>query len=509
MAQISLSIASGRPLDKRRLRYELARSTSAEVLAGEMKKRLSAMMRSKSLITSDDQLAAQLREIDLHYKLIQELEQSSGVDAIETLFVLTDNLLHLMQRFCKSKEAKLISEIVRDNLKNNLKKDQFRYYEITSYLSEIIIKQRPSPEVIISGFLQQQHHGYYLLHVIEKVRHVLGKEGFQLLKQRLEAILEEYKAKTQGVQGMTTSGVVDTRPQIKQLEEIIKLLYLIQGRTKKFLSFPSSKRHCRSTNKFFYFYKHLSSFRLSYEIMESIIISSLPPTTSHLSKQWYELCSKLLYDLTGDLEKAAQIIRQYLSDVKTSDAVALYLKFCYSSADDGSISDAEREKALLCIKGDIINNFEFKAAVMACLEFKNYNRKCSFLFAQIFDKLMIQRISEASEVQSDIWDKFLSEPWWERYAPLGMLLLCRMLITNRLISKKSKGLSEAFITEVASLVKRSESCAALAFKKGVPHGLLSQEQFIDELGAKDARKMAVLEEALSHSQAWSTRPPTR
>ena len=412
LAKIVLSLVAHSSIDKRRLRYELAREFDPYILGKELKKRSDAWIKIQTTTISSKRVSSLLEEMTLHYSMINPLAAIDPHQAIEALFDMLHGLHNINQRKSYNVPKECYEQIAA------LKSD------FQSLIIQLVNQNTPDPEFMSQNFLKRlPNHGTSYLPLLEGISQALGKEGLTVMATQISSLLEERQKSQKNTPVDYSKSYKD-----QELKEMLEIIPLLSGDTKSYLHQKLSSKERQDINKVARVIKNLSKVGLN-KAAENCFAFFPQSLFAKSGAAGCEAHASLLMHLERK-EEAKELLWNHILTEKNLHSVRLYISHCCPLEKDSDEFDFKKYKQDIDLICDaLIKHFTLEEAARVCLFL---GTEC----ASTFDLLMLRRGSELSHYKDEIWSNLADSYFWEYKAPLGMLILCRQLIMQHLTHHK-------------------------------------------------------------------------
>ena len=491
LAQILLSTVAQNTLERRRLRYELAREFHPYALGDEVKKRCKAIGAIKAQRIGQKRMLPLLDEMAVHRGAIEALAQVDPTEAVETFFDLAYALDAMEYKAHKLDAAtsKRMSSMRESYLK---------------HLISLCLKHRIDADLLSQHFLKLQCYGYYHMNILEEAYEAWGPEGFAALRQKISELHKHYVAQEKAATDPAKKRIYGSRKN--QLNEIKHSLPVIEGDVKTCLDHfldRSSRRDPASIGKWA---QHISFLGLRRGALACL--DSIPrPKASPKNYIWYEAYDDNLNLL--DRKKEADDLRwHYFKGAKNALAVDFYTHPWKPATYRHGLS-YEYLDALERVKREMIHHFSLQSAMEICFTMckrqgdyfspdeSDEQRHEDFyaFFSKTFHELIDEKANELDDFSYRLLYNFHSFYHWsdERYR--AHLIICRKLISKKFNDGKKRWRSDD-CGDLSMLLSKSEKHDKNARMNAedsekIKH-LPSHEEFCQKLKKKYPEKFKVL-----------------
>ena len=482
LAELLIDVVSRHPLEKRKLRNHLLEKLAPAKIGPDISKRCQSLARGEKSVSLSN-LDKLFEEIDLHFSNIEKLSHIDGPGAVKATFHLTaaTHSISLRVGGHDDPERYYYTNTIDDFLKG-----------CQNLLKKLILKHRPSAELLCQEFLDLPEYGYSFLMLLEPMASVMGKEGLSLLEVRCQEIKDSYgeqirqywERKSQ----LTEAEEAESNKIVKQvflLAHIAKFILLTQGKTQAFLDdmLPDGTQNIDPD----------TLAKITNDLIKRGMLKGAKACITFIPKppadirniNWYGIYDYVLR-LNDQDDQAHELRWEFLKKVRDHHAVMLYIDVFENnliSLNNNTFSlnnntaakvktKTQYEAALLRLKNLIIHEFDYEHALEVCFKLIKED-ECSRSMGRILNAFIEHHGVLLSRYPKIPWMDYVKLIDRQGVGSLAATLMARELIKEQ--KKSGQNTPKHFLKLAQTLYKRARN------KANIP----SHEDFIETLSEKD------------------------
>lgn len=457
LCKIILDQTNRYPLEKRRLKYELAAMHDHNFLSSELTKRTKYLLTQKFSDHSIPQakLEKWLEEVELNISMLHLLGAVDPDESIDLAFTLIDGIETMQDRLTDKNPIATHRRVAA-------------CIDACGHVLAAVSSQHPIDyyQLARNCLTRLIHYGCKDLVLIDNLAQTFDDQASTAFIGAYTEVLDEQLEDSQNANNKNKE---NTLKNVRKLRIIIAVLKINQMGEEGYLDKKYPKKSPKSHNKLIKLCQQFHDYGLHARAHSCLTLRGYPKATTE-NFPWFQLLDKIMR-IGLKKRKESDLMRwDYFCQVRTSEAIDFYMeawKYQESISGYSYTKEDAYHDAMDRVHQEITDHFDMVTAVPL------YDGM-GYWGSRYFNEFMIKRHRDAERAPLDLCLKLGEQPSWENSATQGLLIIWRAHLTRLLLHTKAPSAKKVdkLVTLARRYDEKVQSWAAHRDQKceEVPHG---------------------------------------